>query len=169
MCGHIRLKHNIPGISLQDLDSVEEESKSLEELVNEKFEDDSKAYMTGVLDEVMEKDFPSWEDVEPEETDQEGVDQEEAAKQKPGQEEIVQEEAAEKEGENSGIASLITIILVAALGYVAYDKQVEISNVLNSFFNKVNKLVPGSKNSSGSKQSYGFGQHAVDLNKSRGS
>jgi hypothetical protein len=57
---HIELKHNIPGISVQELSEVSEGLRTLEDLVEEKFKDDDKPFMTNVLSEVLKKDFPSW-------------------------------------------------------------------------------------------------------------
>lgn len=69
---HIELKHNIPGISIQDLDEVSEGSRTLEDLVKEKIKGDDKAFMTNVLDEVREKDLPSWKKAINEEENPEG-------------------------------------------------------------------------------------------------
>jgi len=86
MSGHIRLKHNISGISLQDLNDVKKGLKSLEELVCEKFNDEEEMIIDNLSDKISEREFVSWKDVK-----QEKTDQKEITKQKSSQEEIGQE------------------------------------------------------------------------------
>jgi len=56
---HIELKHNIPGISAQDLNDVNEGSRTLEGLVQERLEGKGEVVLTGILTEVIDKDLSS--------------------------------------------------------------------------------------------------------------
>lgn len=141
---HIVLKHNVPDVSVQDLHDVKEGSKTLEELVCEKFDDDV-AEITNVLDKVLKKDFPTWKDTEPEEKeDPEGPDQEEDLGE--GLEGPEEEEDPE-EGETSklpAIAFIIAIVGIATIFLRRIDPRFK--EITDELINKLEAL--GSNKSS---------------------
>lgn len=59
---HIKAIHEVPGITIQDLDNVEKGLKTLPDLVAEKFE--GPATIANLSPEVEKKEFSDWFDVE---------------------------------------------------------------------------------------------------------
>jgi len=133
---HIVLKHNVPDVSVQDLHDVKEGSKTLEELVREKFDDDV-AEITNVLDKVLKKDFPTWKDTEPEEKeDPEGPEEEEDL----------------EEGGISNVLPFFALIVGIAVIFLSRDPRFK--EIADKLAVKLKAL--GSKKSSGSKNFPGF-------------
>ena len=56
--GHIRLRHGVSNVSIQDLNDVKEGSKSLEELVSEKFKNGG-GKVFNIPSEIKEREFTS--------------------------------------------------------------------------------------------------------------
>jgi len=75
---HISAIHKVIGVTIQDLDDVENGLKSLKALVEEKSEYEGEAVVFGLSPEVSKKHFSDWEDLEESEIDdQEGAEIEE--------------------------------------------------------------------------------------------
>ena len=132
--GHIRLKHNISGVSLQDLDDVKKRSKSLDSLVCEKFNNKKEIKINNISIKVAKNELASWKDIKSEE-----ADQEEIAKQDSDQEKIDQEKAKLRpdkipskdkktqeddkvKSKNGGGFSLASFGLFAALALIVMDR-----------------------------------------------
>ena len=89
---HIEAIHRVPGITIQDLDDVEEGLKSLPDLVCEKFE--GEATIDNLSPEIAEKYFSDWEDVE--ENPEDNVDPKEEASRDPDDKEEFERDPEER-------------------------------------------------------------------------
>lgn len=63
---HIEDTHGVPGVAVQDLVDVQNGVKSLEDLVNEKFDDGAEINLRGLSPRVSKEVFGSWDDIEDE-------------------------------------------------------------------------------------------------------
>ncbi len=63
---HIAAIHEIEGVSLEDLESVERGEKNLKDLVTEKYKGKGDPEVYGLSDDVKKREFADWTDIEPE-------------------------------------------------------------------------------------------------------
>ena len=71
---HIEDHHGVPGVVLKDLFDVQDGVKSLEDLVYEKFDNDTEINLRNLSDRVSKEEFGSWDDNEDEDKDEDGAD-----------------------------------------------------------------------------------------------
>jgi len=69
---HIAAIHEVPDFTIQDLDDLESGSKSLADLVSEKFEGKGDPVILNISSKVRKKYFSDWINIEPEENLEEG-------------------------------------------------------------------------------------------------
>lgn len=69
---HIAAIHEIEGVSIEDLESVEKGEKNLKDLVIEKHKGKGEPEVYGLSDDVKKREFADWTDIEPEENLEEG-------------------------------------------------------------------------------------------------
>lgn len=158
---HIRLKHNVPGVSTQDLDDVNKGLKSLEDLVCEKFNGNEEIIVTNLPNEIGKREFPFWEDPIKVEDPEEPVEksEEEEASLDPDDKEEPEEELEER-----GASNLLPLVLIIGTATMILSRIEPFKEIADKLADKLAAL--GSKKSINIKKS--FGQHAADLYKDRG-
>lgn len=133
---HIAAKHEVPGVTIQDLDDVEKGLKSLEDLVTEKFPE-GEAEIFSLSPEVEKKGFPDWIDIEPEQGPGEDPEDQEDPEDLAGPK---GQEDPGKEVKENGAGGLFPIFLfigggltIAAIILSRIPKTKEISDKLFAF------------------------------------
>lgn len=148
---HVQLKHNIPGVSIQDLEDIKKGSKTLEALVDEKFNGKGKATIANVSPDILKKDLPSRGELE-------GREKVKDQKELENQEKVKNQEEIEKSG--NGLVVLISVLILGITTFI-FGKY----ETFDSFKEAIEKLISGAKNKSPGKMS--FGQYAANLHKDK--
>ena len=131
MSRHIAAKHKVPGVTIQDLDDVEEGLKSLPDLVSEKFE--GEATIDNLSPEIAEKYFSDWGDVE----------------EIPEDQEIPEDLKPKENGESMAIP---IVALIVGIATIFFSENPQIKEIFAKLADKIKRL--GSKKSMDSKKSY---------------
>jgi len=144
---HIKLSHNVPGITFQDLDDIEKGLKSLPDLVREKSE--GQTMVDNLSPEISEKYFSDWDEIEENPSEPEDL--------KDPEDQEIPEDLEPKENEVSMAGPIVALII--GIAAIFFSENPQIKEIFVKFADKLKRL--GSKKSMDSKKSPA--QYAQDL------
>jgi len=157
---HVAAKHKAPGITLEDINRVNQGEITPPELLNEK----GITTIYGLSPEVEKKYFSDWKDTEEDPKASEKIEDpgEVKAPKKIDQEEINLDPDNEKKAKKDSKGNWIAGLLGALLGaYVIVDKTPSLKEKI------LGKEALGSKESPQSPSKGSYAQHAIDVNEAR--
>jgi len=99
--GHVREKHGVPGVSMQELFDLKKTEKSLEEFTREKL-GNKDLEIKNIPTEILDREFPTWKIPDLEEENPEEIEEEspEEILEEESPEEILEEESPEDDEKN---------------------------------------------------------------------
>jgi len=100
--GHVREKHGVPGVSMQELLNLKDTDYSLEDFTREKFGNKKDITIRNIPTEIIEREFPTWKipDLEEEKPEEDKTYKTKEIMEEEKPEEILEEEIPEVDEEN---------------------------------------------------------------------